>query len=119
VNNETTIQIASINQNHFIKFIQKINNITETINHVTFESQIADHDFLNHTSVEFNILFHFFNSSFILSKIRILASIAIQRDKINQAIEARVKTIQRDLTSDNIIITYIKSEIDAANQDNL
>jgi len=48
-----------------------------------------------------------------------LASIAIPIDKINQAIDAKVKTTQNILTIVNISITYIKSVIDAIKPDNL
>ena len=101
VKSETIIQRPSIRPNHFIIFIPNINNIKATINQVKFESHIADQDFLNQISVEYNISFHFFNSSLTLSNIRILASIAIQIDKISHAIEAKVRTIQKTFIIDN------------------
>ena len=47
VKRETTIQIASIAQNHFIIFIPKINKISATKSQVIFESQIAVQECLN------------------------------------------------------------------------
>jgi hypothetical protein len=60
---------------------------------VKFVSQIADHDFSNQFLVATTIFLHLLSSSFILSKIRILASIAIQIDKTSQAIVAKVITL--------------------------
>jgi hypothetical protein len=118
-NIETIIHIANISQNHLIIFIQKIYNIIATINQVTFESQIADHDFLNQTIVACLIFFHSLISSFTRSNIKILASIAIQTERINHATEAKVKTIQKDFTIDKTINTYINKAIEDINQDNL
>jgi hypothetical protein len=118
-NNETIIQIASINQNHLIIFIPNINKINATINQVTFESQIADQDFLNHITVESFKFFHSFNSSFILSKIRILASIAIPTESISHAIDARVNTTQSHLIIVKTIAIYISKATADINQANL
>jgi hypothetical protein len=96
-----------------------MNNIIATINHVTFESQIADHDFLNQITVASFKSFHHFNSSLILSKIRILASIAIPIERINQAIEARVKTTHKLFIIDNINAIYINNATADINQANL
>ena len=104
VKSETTIQIASIAQNHFIIFIPKINKISATKSQVIFESQIAVQECLNQVFIASFIFFHCWNSYFILSNIRIFASIAIQIDIINQAIEARVKTIQSAFTINKTII---------------
>ena len=101
---ETTIQIASIAQNHFIIFIPKMNNIIATRSPVILESQIADQELLNQIFNDSFMLFHSLSSAFILSKIKIFASIAIQTDSINQAIEARVKTIQNIFTIAKTII---------------
>lgn len=98
VNNETIIQIANIAQNHFIKFIQNMNNISAIKSQVIFESQIADQELLNHISNESFILFHKASSAFILSKIRIFASIAIHIDSISHAIDAKVNTIPNIFT---------------------
>lgn len=119
VKREITIHIQSINQNHLIILIQKINSISETNNHVKLESQIADQDLLNHISVESRRLFHFLISSFILSNMRIFASIAIQIDKINHAIDARVNTNQKNLTTVKTKITYKINAIDDISPDNL
>jgi hypothetical protein len=86
---------------------------------VKLESQIADHDFLNQTSVESKTVSHFFNSSLILSNINIFASIAIHIDKIKPAIEAKVKVIHKTLTIDNIITIYKNNAIDAITHDAL
>jgi len=112
-NKETTIQIPSIIQNHFIRLIQKINNITALTKDVTCESQIADQDFSNQILSDFNISLSLSNSSLDLSNIKIFASIASQTESINQAIEDRVNTIH-----DNFIIVrtsriYPKSAIQA------
>jgi len=60
--------------------------------------------------------FHVFNSFFILSNIRIFASIAIPTDNINQAIEARVNTIPSIFTIVSTIAIYISSAIAEINQ---
>jgi hypothetical protein len=100
-------------------FIQKINNIVATIKPVTFESHIADQDFLNQIFVAEIIFSHDFNSSCILSNISIFASIAIQTDRINPAIEARVKVIPKILTINRIINTYNINDTDARKPANL
>jgi len=86
---------------------------------VTLLSHIADHDFLNQTSTESAIFFHDFNSSLILSKINIFASIAIPIDNISHAIDARVKTVQNTFTTVRTSITYINRETEAIKPDNL
>jgi hypothetical protein len=82
-----------------------MNKITATIRPVTFESQIADQDFLNQIFAALEVFSQFDNSSRILSKIKILASIAIQIERISPAIEASVSVIQRYLTIAKIITT--------------
>jgi hypothetical protein len=72
-------------------------NINATKNQVTFESQIADQDFLNQILLASKRFFHHFISSLILSNISILASIAIQIDNIRPAIDARVNVIPSHL----------------------
>jgi hemolysin-activating ACP:hemolysin acyltransferase len=47
VNKLTTIQIPSINQNHFIIFTQKIYRMIAIINQVILESHIADQELSN------------------------------------------------------------------------
>ena len=116
---ETTIQIPSISPKPLIIFIPNMNNISATIKPVILLSQIAVHDFLNQTSVASGSFFHKAISSLILSKIRILASIAIQTDKISHAIEARVNTVQVDLTIASIITIYIAKASDETSPDNL
>jgi hypothetical protein len=118
-NRLTIIQIANIKPNHFIIFTQKINSIIEIISHVTFESHIADHDFTNQILIDFSKLFHIFNSSFILSNISILASIAIPIDKISPAIDAKVKTIHNNFIIDKTKTIYISKAIEAIKPDNL
>ena len=119
VNNETNIQIANIKPNHLIKFIQNINSIKDTINHVIFESQIADQDFSNHVWVAFTISLVFCNSLFTLSNISILASIAIQIESIRPATEARVNVTHKSFITVKTTNIYINNEIEAANQANL
>ncbi|MDF1682644.1 MAG: hypothetical protein P1U46_02725 [Patescibacteria group bacterium] len=119
VKSETTIQSQSISQKPFIRFIQNINNINATINQVIFESHIAVQDFLNHISVAESISLPFFNSSLTLSNISIFASIAIQIESIRPAIEAKVSTIEKIFTINNIAKTYKNKDIDANNHDNL
>jgi hypothetical protein len=115
VKSDNIIQIASINPKPFIIFIQKIKSIIAVINHVKFESQIADQDSLNHEPVASKIVSPSFNFSLILSKIKIFASIAIHIDNITQAIEAIVNTTQKNLTTANIKIAYIISAKEAIN----
>jgi len=83
---------------------QNIYNIIEIIIHVKFESQIAVHDLSNQFLTAISNFTLAFNSSLILSNISILASIAIQTDKINHATEASVNTTQKDLIT-NIVTT--------------
>ena len=71
---------------------------------VIFESKIAENEFLNHSLKDVLIFFQSFNNSFVLSNISMFESIAIQIDKIIQAIEARVITIQRSFTINAIKI---------------
>jgi hypothetical protein len=97
--------------------IQNINNIIATINQVTFESHIADQDFLNHNLLASLKSFQSEISFLILSKISMLASIAIPIDKINQAIEANVKTIPKTLIINKTITIYKNNDILAINQD--
>ncbi|HBA45403.1 TPA: hypothetical protein DEG21_01455 [Patescibacteria group bacterium] len=101
---DTTIQIPSITQNHFIRLIQKINSITALTKDVTCESQIADQDFSNQILSDFKMSLSLSNSSLDLSNIRIFASIASPTESINQAIEDSVKTIP-----DNFIIVSTSS----------
>ena len=98
VNNDIIIHIANNCQNHFIIFIPKMKSITATTNQVIWLSQIADQDLLNQVSIDLEKLCHKANSSLILSKTRILASIAIPTERISQAIEARVNTIEKTFT---------------------
>jgi hypothetical protein len=116
---ETIIQIARINPNHLIKLIPKINKITATINHVTLLSQIADQDFLNHIFVASIKFFQFFISSFTLSNIKILASIAIPILSIKPAIDASVRVIQIDFTIISTITIYKNSDKEAIKPDSL
>jgi hypothetical protein len=60
---------------------------------VKFVSHIADQDFSNQFLAATTGFLPLDNSSLILSKIRILASIAIQIDNTNQAIVANVITL--------------------------
>ena len=84
---------------------------------VTFESHIADHDFLNPTFAALLIFSQADISSLILSNISILASIAIPIERIRPATEARVSVTQRSLTIDRIIATYIRRATEAKNHD--
>lgn len=112
---ETNIPIASMSPNHLIKLIPNIYKIIATIRPVTFESHIAVHDFLNHILAALLIFSQAVSSSLILSKIKILASIAIPIDKIKPATEARVRVTHRNFMTDNIIATYISSATEAKN----
>ncbi len=105
VNRETIIQIANIKPNPLIRLIQNTNRIIATMSPVTFESHIADHDFLNQVLAALVRDSHFFNSSLILSNIKILASIAIPIERISPAIEARVSVIHRIFTMKRMIAT--------------
>jgi hypothetical protein len=104
VKSDNIIQIASINQNHFIIFIQNTKRMIAVISHVKFESQIADQDSLNQEPVASKIVSPSLNFSLILSKIKIFASIAIHIESITQAIEAIVKTTQKIFTTAKIKI---------------
>jgi hypothetical protein len=100
-----------------IRLIPNIYNIIATKNHVTLESQIADHDFLNQILDASRRFFHQFNSSLILSNINILASIAIQIDNIRPAIEASVKVTSKDLIIAKIKHIYMNNDNEAINQE--
>jgi hypothetical protein len=84
-----------------------------------FESHIAVQEVLNHISRASCIFFHSLSSHFILSKIKIFASIAIQTDRTSQAIEARVRTIQKIFTTAKTKIAYITKAKNAINQEAL
>jgi hypothetical protein len=99
--------------------IPNTNNIRATIKPVTLLSQIADQDFENHTLLASSNFFPTFNSSLILSKMRIFASIAIPILKIKPAIEARVSVIQNDLITVSTKITYENNAIDAIKPESL
>gem|GEM_PF-621264 len=103
----TIIQIPNIKPNHLIIFTQKINKIIEIISPVILESHIADQELSNQICIDFFLSCFklFLNSSFILSKIKILASIAIPIDKISPATEARVKIFQKDFITTSTKIT--------------
>ena len=118
-NRETSIQIQSIIQNHLIKFVQNKNNITALTNEVTWESQIADHDLSKPMLKDFITSVLFLSSSFDLSKIKMLASIARPIERINHAIEDKVRTIQLNLTIAITIIIYARSAIQARKPDTL
>ena len=111
--------MISIRPNHLIKFIPNINKTKATINQVTLLSHIADQDFLNHILVASSRSLPFFSSSLTLSKISILASIAIPIESISHAIEARVKTTPKLLTIDKTITIYKAKAIEAITHDNL
>ena len=106
LNKLTTKPIPSINQNHLIIFTQNINNMSATIIQVRFESHIADQDFSNHSLIALSSFCHEAIASFILSKIKIFASIAIPTESISQAIDASVKTIQNILTIAKTKVIY-------------
>jgi hypothetical protein len=118
-NSDTIIPRANIRPNPLIRFTQNINNIIATINHVKFESQIADHDCLKPIAVASLSFFHFVISTLILSNIRIFASIAIPIDNIKPAIDASVNTIQSVLIIDNTITTYKNKATEATKPHNL
>ena len=61
----------------------------------------------------------FLSSSFILSKIRIFASIAIPIERTKPAIEASVNTTQNCFKTASIIATYTKSASAAISPENL
>jgi hypothetical protein len=65
------------------------------------------------------MFFHDFISSFILSNISILASIAIPTERINQAIEAKVNTTHNDLIIVKTNAIYISKAIEDINQASL
>jgi intein-encoded DNA endonuclease-like protein len=90
--------MISISQNHFIRFIQNINKTNATSIQVICPSHIALKDCSNQFFRAISIDLLSRNSSLIRSNIRIFASIAIPSERIKPAIEASVRTIQRDLT---------------------
>ena len=116
---DTIIQSPRISQNHLIILIPKIKSISATINHVRFASQIAEKDCVNQASTASRNFLFLRSSSLMRSKMRIFASIAIPSESTRPAIEARVRTIENCLSINNIITTYIKSDIAAISQENL
>ena len=105
LNKLTTSQTQSINPNHLIIFTQKMNRISATMIQVIFESQIADHDFSNHSLIALSNFCPEAIASLILSNIKIFASIAIQTESISPAIPANVRTIQNAFTIARIRVT--------------
>ena len=105
--------------NHLIIFIPNIKRIPATINPVILASQIAEKDLSNHICTASLNFSHFLNSSFILSKMMIFASIAIPIESTNHAIDARVKTIPNCFNIASVIAIYINNASAAITHDNL
>ena len=93
-NKETIIQIQSITQNPFIRFIQNMKSITAETKDVTCESHMADQDLSNQMFIDFNTSVFALISSLDLSNIRMFASMASPMESISPAIDDRVSTIQ-------------------------
>jgi len=92
VNIEIKIHIQRFTANHLIIEVQNQIRIAQVISEETFESLIEVHALSNHISTDCKIFFQVCFSSFILSKIRMFASTAIQIESTIQAIHARVST---------------------------
>jgi hypothetical protein len=115
----TRIHKASINQNPFIILIPKIKRIHATIRPVILASHIAENDFSNPIFTDFLRFSHVLSSSFILSNMRIFASIAIPIDNTSPAIEARVRTTPNCLRIASVITIYINNATAAINPESL
>ena len=110
-NKLTIIHSARMNPNHLIRFIQNIKRIMATMRPVMFASQMAEKDLSNHILCASLRVFPFLISSFILSKIKILASIAIPIERTSHAILASVRTIQNCFNIASVITIYVKRAI--------
>jgi len=82
-----------------------------TMRPVMFASQMAEKDLSNHILCASLRVFRFLISSFILSKIKILASIAIPIERTSHAILASVRTIQNCFNIASVITIYVKRAI--------
>lgn len=95
---ESAIPIPSMRPNHLMRFTQNAKRMKAETKDVTCESHIALHDFSNPRMVASMRLCFSRRASFILSNIRIFASIASPMDRIMPAIDARVRTMPKDFT---------------------
>jgi hypothetical protein len=75
------------------------------MSHVILASQIAENDLLKPSVTASLSCCHFLSSSFTLSNMIILASIAIPIERTNHAIEAKVSTIQNCFNIASVITT--------------
>ncbi len=85
------IPIAKVNANPLIMLVPSQNRITQVISEETFESRIDVHALLNPSSTAPAKLLPAFNSSFVLSKIKMFASTAMPIERINPAMPAKVR----------------------------
>ena len=106
LNIETATPIARVNANPFTILVPQKYKIAQVIIVVIFESKILVNALSNPELIAVNNVLPAFNSSFVLSKIKILASTAIPIDKIKPAIPASVKVTENTLNKANNIIPY-------------
>src|SRR3989344_4434909 len=82
-NNETKIPKESVNANPLINEVENINKMAHTMSEFKLLSRIDGQARENPSEIEIDKLFPCLISSFILAKIKILASTAIPIDSIN------------------------------------
>lgn len=100
--------MPSVNANPLIKDVPNQKRIVAEIIVERLESRIEDQALEKPAETELAIVRPECNSSFSLSKIRILASTAIPIEIINPAIPAAVKVTGNNLNKANIIVIYIE-----------
>ena len=110
---------ANVKAKPLIKLVATKNKIAQTINELKFESRIDGHALLNPSSIDCDKLLPAFISSFILAKIKILASTAMPIERIKPPIPAKVKVTGMSLNTAKVSATYITRAIDASSPGNL
>ena len=104
-NKETMIPNASVKANPFIKDVATKNKIAQTISELKFESRIDGQALLKPSSIATAKPFPDFISSFILAKIKILASTAMPMERTNPPMPAKVNVTGINLKIDKVIAT--------------
>ena len=110
-----TMPNANVKANPLIKDVENINKIAQTIKEFKLLSLIEGQALLNPSLIDKLKSLPLLISSFILAKIKILASTAIPMDRINPPIPAKVSVTGTNLNRERVSATYITSAIDANN----
>ena len=118
-NKETKIPRPKVKANPFIKLVATKNKIAQTIRELKLLSRIEGQARLNPSSMACDRPFPAFISSFILAKIKMLASTAIPMERINPPMPARVNVTGISLNMAKTNPTYIIRAAEARRPGNL